>query len=148
MSTLPANPALKPFDELIGDWEFQSPQWGEGTGRATFRWSEGGAYLCWRSEVPDPAPDSIWIVGSDESGDRCTALYYDSRTVGRAYWMTFRDRTWTVWREDPGSWQRFTGALSDDAATIRGAWEWSRDGTTWEPDFDLVYRRIRERSPA
>ena len=31
-----------------------------------------------------------------------------------------------------------TGRSSGD--TIRGAWEWHRDGA-WQHDFDLVYRR-------
>jgi hypothetical protein len=37
--------------------------------------------------------------------------------------------------------QRFRGAFSADGATISGAWEKGDDGSSWEHDFDLVYRR-------
>ena len=33
--------------------------------------------------------------------------------------------------------------FSEDGATIRGAWESSKDGKTWEKDFDLSYIRVR-----
>jgi hypothetical protein len=38
--------------------------------------------------------------------------------------------------------QRFTGTFDDDGRRIRGRWEICRDGSTWEHDFDLVYRRV------
>lgn len=38
--------------------------------------------------------------------------------------------------------QRFTGTFSDDGRTIQGRWETCHDGSTWEHDFDLVYRRV------
>ena len=44
---------------------------------------------------------------------------------------------WTLTRDDV---QRFIGQFEDGGATIRGTWEWKRDGR-WEKDFDLVYRR-------
>ena len=56
--------------------------------------------------------------------------------------MTLEGGTWTVWREVHGSFQRYVGRFSDDGATITGGWQSSQDGTTWEPDFDLDYRRI------
>jgi hypothetical protein len=37
--------------------------------------------------------------------------------------------------------QRFTGTFSDDWATIDGSREKSFDGTVWEHDFALTYRR-------
>jgi hypothetical protein len=39
-------------------------------------------------------------------------------------------------------WQRFTGELSPDGSTITGRWETSQDGSTWEHDFDLIYRKV------
>ena len=49
--------------------------------------------------------------------------------------MTFDDDAWTLERDGE---QRFHGRLEGD--TIRGTWEWFRDGE-WQKDFDLVYRR-------
>jgi hypothetical protein len=61
--------------------------------------------------------------------------------------MTFRDGVWTLLRDAPdftplNFWQRFTGELSADGGTIRGRWETSQDGSTWEHDFDLTYRKV------
>jgi class 3 adenylate cyclase len=39
--------------------------------------------------------------------------------------------------------QRFSGAFSDDGNTITGPWELSRDGSTWDDDLAITYRRAR-----
>jgi hypothetical protein len=59
--------------------------------------------------------------------------------------MTFDGTTWTLLRDKPDFTsldfsQRFTGMFTD-GHTIEGRWETSKDGSTWELDFDLVYRR-------
>jgi hypothetical protein len=41
-----------------------------------------------------------------------------------------------------GFWQRFSGTLSDDGDSIRGAWEKSPDGSSWEHDLDVIYARV------
>jgi hypothetical protein len=138
-----ADSVLVPLGALVGEWELQVPQAPGSSGRAVFEWLEGGAYLLQRSYAPDPAPDSTWIIGADDAGDSCTALYHDERGVSRVYRTSLADGVWRVWREAPGFSQRFTGALSEDGATIRGAWELSRDDSTWEHDFELVYTRVR-----
>jgi hypothetical protein len=38
--------------------------------------------------------------------------------------------------------QRFSGRLEDGGDTIRGRWDTSRDGSRWEHDFNLMYRRV------
>ena len=38
--------------------------------------------------------------------------------------------------------QRFSGRFSDDESSGAGTWETCHDGTTWEKDFDLGYRRV------
>jgi hypothetical protein len=127
---------------LVGEWTMEAPQFPGGGGRSVFAWLEGGAYLQQGSSAPDPAPDSTWIIGCDDADDSCTALYHDQRGVSRVYRMTLRDGVWLVWRHAPGFSQRFTGTLSEDGRTIRGAWERSADGSTWEHDFDLIYTRV------
>ena len=74
--------------------------------------------------------------------------YFDSRGVVRVYVMTLTDRIWTLLREKPDFSpldfsQRFTGTFSDDAKTILGRWERSTDGSTWDQDFDLTYRKVK-----
>ena len=61
--------------------------------------------------------------------------------------MTFADGEWRLWRDEPDFSpldfrQRYTGTLSGDGDTIAGAWEICHDGTTWELDFELGYRRL------
>lgn len=140
---LPPNPTLRPLDALLGDWDVEVPQFPGQHGRATFEWLEGGAYLRLRTEAPDPAPASTMIISGDESAETYTVLYYDSREVARVYQMRFAQRTWALWREAPGFWQRFSGTLSEDGGSIRGAWQKSADGSAWEHDFDLIYTRVR-----
>ena len=58
------------------------------------------------------------------------------------YRMSLIDGVWTIWRNAPDFCQRFTGTLNDDGNTIRGQWDFSRDGANWEADFDLTYERV------
>jgi len=136
-----ANPALAELQPLVGRWAFESPQFPGGRGQATFHWLDGGAYLHWRSEVPEPAPTSTWIIGRDDPSEPCTALYHDTRGVSRVYRMSLDEGVWRVWREAPGFWQRFAGTLGEDGSRIQGAWEFSKDGSNWAHDFDLVFRK-------
>jgi hypothetical protein len=57
--------------------------------------------------------------------------------------MRLEGAEWTMWREAPGFWQRFTGRFSDGGDTIAARWEKSPDGVRWEHDFDLTYRRLK-----
>jgi hypothetical protein len=43
--------------------------------------------------------------------------------------------------------QRFTGTFSDDGNTITGLSKLSHDGSTWDDDLAITYRKLR-RSPA
>jgi len=61
--------------------------------------------------------------------------------------MTFGDGVWTLSRTSPdfsplNFSQRFTGTFGDGGKTIRGRWETSDDGSSWEHDFDLIYAKI------
>ena len=58
------------------------------------------------------------------------------------YRTSLDDGVWRLWRDQPGFDQRYAGTISDDGATITGAWERRMDGETWEHDFDLVYTRV------
>ena len=83
----------------------------------------------------------------DRDGEAYTQHYFDSRGVARVYAMTFRDGMWALLRDAPDFTpldfcQRFTGEFSADGGTINGRWETSQDGSTWERDFDLTYRKV------
>jgi hypothetical protein len=143
MSRLPPNPALKQLEALIGEWEVEVPQFPGPRGRATFEWLEDGAFLRLHTDAPDPAPSATLIISRDESSGTYTVLHYDSRGVSRVYQMTFDGGVLKIWRQAPGFWQRFAGTISDDGESIRATWEKSPDGSGWEHDFDLIYRKVR-----
>ena len=72
--------------------------------------------------------------GPDEARSRSPAI--ECRGVTRRYAMTLEDDAWALERDGV---QRYVGRFEDDD-TIRGAWEWFRDGA-WQHDFELDYRR-------
>ncbi len=115
--------------------------------RSRFEWALDGQILLQRTEVPVPeAPDSLTIVSIDLETGAYTQHYYDSRGVVRLYAMTFAGGVWTLTRESadfsPLDFaQRFTGTFSQDGNTISGAWEKCFNGSGWEHDFALTYRR-------
>lgn len=143
MPPLPPNPALQELQALIGEWEVEVPQFPGQRGRAVFEWLEGGSYLRFHADAPDPAPSATLIISRDDSADTYTIFHYDSRGVSRVYQMSFGANIWRMWRDAPGFSQRFSGVLNDSGTVIRGTWEKSPDGSNWEHDFELVYTRVR-----
>jgi len=138
--------ALERLDAFVGEWTMEALFAGGVTGRAVFEWALGGQFLVERAQVPD-APDSVAIVGLDRDGQTFTQHYFDSRGVARLYAMTFSSGIWKLSRNSPDFspldfWQRFTGEFSTDGRTISGRWETSQNGSSWEHDFDLIYRKV------
>ncbi|CAN5573468.1 hypothetical protein BH23CHL2_BH23CHL2_31000 [soil metagenome] len=142
----PPNPAIEHLQPLIGDWRIGSegadPE--DMVGQVSFEWLEDGAFLIQRWQTPDPFPSGVAVTGCDDSTGCCRMQYFDSRGVARIYEMSLSGGVWKQWRDAPGFSQRFTGTFSDDGDTIHATWELSTDGSTWEKDFDLVYRRISQ----
>lgn len=138
--------ALSGLDVLAGDWDTHvqfpgSPPIG-GSGRTTFEWLEGRYFLIQRVRAAQPdGPGVIAIIGAGPDG-RLAQNYFDNRGVHRVYEMSLDDGVWRLWRESPGFWQRYSGTVSADGATISGAWEKSPDGAHWEHDFDLTYTKV------
>lgn len=134
------NPALKELGVLVGGWEMDTTLFSgaQGTLKVTFEWQLGGAVL-----VEDMSGNATWIIGRDESVASYSVLYFDARGVSRIYEMTLEDGVWKIWRDAPGFSQRFTGIFSDDRNSIAARWEICTDGSNWEHDFDVTYKRIR-----
>jgi hypothetical protein len=151
MSDLPRDAsALAP---LIGTWDVEAAAAGgewSGTGRSTFDWLLGRAFVLERAVVDHPdAPDGHMIIAPDLAGPHgWTQHYFDSRGVVRLYEMTFDGREWTLLRRTPDFSpldfaQRYVGTFSADGDVIDGQWEMSDDGVEWRTDFRLTYRRAR-----
>lgn len=141
------NPALDPFKVLIGTWHTTGahPLIPDTIlhGRASFEWLEGGAFLMMRTEIDEPGvPSGIAIIGSDDSTGEYFMLYFDERGVSRKYEVTLQGNIWKWWRNAPGFFQRFEGALVEGGNTIIGKGEYSKDGLSWEKDLELTYKRV------
>ncbi|MEH0829370.1 hypothetical protein, partial [Micromonospora sp. CPCC 205714] len=149
------HPVLARLDALVGGWTVRPRVEGVGAAWAEFTWQDGGSYLrqvsdvdsvpsstppAWRENLPFP---TTAVIGLDDATDELTVLYADARGVHRVYRMTFTDGVWRQWRDAPGFGQRFVGTLSADGDSIDGRWEISRDGVTWDLDFELSYVRDR-----
>jgi hypothetical protein len=151
------NPALDHLDALVGEWETEATHpYLPNTvirGRATFEWLAGGFFLIWRAAYDHPdIPDSIAILGCDDSsssgdarqaGGGCSLHYFDSRGVARVYGLGADHGVWRFWRDWPGFSQRYVATISADGNTITGNGELSRDGSTWEQDLRITYRKAR-----
>ena len=150
--------ALARLDVFVGEWVMEArfpgdqptPSSAAGDGpqvRSRFEWALDRQFLLQRTEIPIPeAPDSLTIVSVDPQTGAYTQHYYDSRGVARLYAMSLAGGVWTLTRESPDFTpldfrQRFTGTFSEDGNTISGAWEKCFNGSDWEHDFALTYRR-------
>jgi hypothetical protein len=146
-------PALAALDLFVGEWaleaRFDDVAPGDSGARVVFEWLPGQRFLVQRWFVPIPeAPDGIAIIGEDASREGgYVQHYFDSRGVARLYKMTLDDDVWTLWRDEADFSplhfrQRYTATISGDGQTVTGTWEICHDGSTWERDFDLSYRKL------
>lgn len=141
------NPLLKPLSFLIGDWRTEgSHPLMPGIalhGRASFEWTDGGAFLIWRSEIDEPQiPSGIAILGTDDDSKECSMLYFDERGVSRRYLVALRNDEWRWWRDSPKLSQRCTATLEDGGNRMVARGEMNRGGG-WEADLQLTYTRVR-----
>jgi hypothetical protein len=112
-------------------------------GTSTFEWLGGRRFVIWRSQYEHPKiPDALTIIGVTDG--QLSMHYFDERGVYRVYAASLDQGTWRYWRDAsaPDFSQRFTGTFSDDGNSITGRGELSKDGSTWEDDLALDYRRV------
>ena len=145
---LTPNPALKPFEVLIGEWKTTGshPYLPDTVlhGRVSFEWLEGGAFLLLRSEIDEPRfPHGIEILGSDDVEKKFFMLHFDERGISRKYDVTMEGNQLKWWRDDPSFSQRMTITIEDDGNKMISKGEMSRDGGAWEDDLELTYTRVK-----
>jgi hypothetical protein len=137
------DPALEPFDALIGIWDTEAthPQVDAVVpGSVAFEWLEGGHFLVQRSHVEHESfPDSISIIGAPEGGDGLVMEYFDSRGVRRTYSVSLDDGVLRMWRDAPRFDQRFSAALGHDS--FEGRWQLARTPGDWQDDLKVTYNR-------
>jgi hypothetical protein len=137
-------PELDGGERLVGTWETEATHPGlPGTvirGQATFEWLDGHKFVIWRSHYDHPEiPDAIAIIGV--TGGRLSMHYFDVRGVYRVFAVSLDEHQWRFWGDTDRFNQRFTCTLSDDGNTIKGLGELSSDGSSWEDDLAITYRR-------
>jgi hypothetical protein len=137
------DPALEPFDALIGTWatEATHPLFdGVVPGSTTFEWLEGGHFLVERSRNEHELfPDAISVIGAPETGDGLVMEYFDSRGVRRTYGVSLDKGVLRIWRDDPTFAQRFSATLARDH--FAGRWQLARTPGDWRDDLEVTYRR-------
>jgi hypothetical protein len=102
----------------------------------------GGAFLVMQSQIDEPEiPSGITVFGTDDTGE-WSMLYFDERGVSRRYEVSLQDNVWKWWRNAPGFSQRSAITIARDGRTMVSRGEYTRDGTSWEPDLELTYTRI------
>lgn len=139
------NPALKLFEPLVGEWKTTGyhPYFPDTElhGRASFEWTEGGAFLMVRAEIDHPEfPDGIEIFGSDDEAGTYYLLHFDERGVSRKYDVSITESQLTWRRDDAHFSQRLTINIGKDKLVSSG--EMSRDGGEWEKDLSLIYEKL------
>jgi len=141
------NPALKELSRLVGEWKTTGTHpYLRGkilSGRSSFKWLEGGAFLLWRSEIDDPNfPRAVAIFGSDNATNNFFMLYFDDRKISRKYEVSIEENLLRWWRNAPGFSQRYTWSFAENNNTIIGKGELSKDGTNWERDLEQTFTRV------
>jgi hypothetical protein len=136
---------MKQFDLLVGEWKMVGthPALPSAVqGHSSFEWLVEGTLLLWHFDwQPGGIPSALSVIGHDDSVETCSMLYSDERGVARIYQMSLEGGVWKMWRDAPDFLQRMTGAFSEDGNTITCHGELSRDGSNWEPDLSVTYRR-------
>ena len=137
------DPALEPFDALIGTWDTEAthPEIDAVVpGTVTFEWLEGGHFLVQRSHNDHELfPDGLMIIGAPENGEGLVAEYFDSRGVRRTYRTSIEDGVLRIWRDAPGFDQRHSAKLAPDY--FEGLYQLARTPGDWQDDLKVAYRR-------
>jgi hypothetical protein len=143
------NGPLEPLSALAGEWTFEmTHQALPGTvlrGDSTFELLDGGKFVILREHVDHPEfpGSSLAVIGG---ADDLRMHYFDSRGVVRILELSIDERVWTFVRDKPDFsplefHQRLTWTVSQDGRSISGLGEISHDGTRWEDDVHITYRR-------
>jgi hypothetical protein len=141
--TTERDPALEPFEALIGSWDTEAthPLFdGVVPGSMTFEWLEGGKFLVQRvRNEHEMFPDAICVIGAPEAGDGLVMEYFDSRGVRRTYGISWEGGVLRIWRDDPTFAQRYSATPAADG--FAGQWQLAETPGEWRDDLKVVYRR-------
>lgn len=140
------NPALRPLEFLVGEWQTAGthPLVAGQTlsGRTSFSWHEGGAFLVMRSQIDHPLfPSGLALIGSDDVADKFAMIYFDQRTTSRILDVIVGDRTVTWHRDDPKLSQSLTITADNGGDRLVSKGRMSEQGGAWVEDLSQVFTR-------
>jgi hypothetical protein len=138
------NPALEPLAFLIGEWltTGNHPAFPGATltGRTSFAWHEGGAFLIMRNEVDHESfPDGVAIFGSDDGAGTLAMTYFDERGTSRLLTVTAGQGEATWRHDDPEFPQTLTIRGDGDRLVSQGRMKQS--GEDWSDDLSQRFER-------
>jgi hypothetical protein len=137
------NPALAPFDALIGTWDTESKHRlidEVVSGQVTYEWLAGDRFIVLRSHNDhELIPDAISVIGPPEEGDGLVLEYFDSRGVRRTYHVAIEDGVMRWWRDAPGFDQRMVATLGENE--FEADIELAQAPGEWRHDMKVTYRR-------
>ena len=137
------DPALEPFEVLIGTWDTEAKHRLVDevvTGHVSFEWLEGGHFLVQHMHSEHELfPDGMAVIGAPEDGEGLVMETFDSRGVRRTYHVSIEDGVWRIWRDQPGFEQRFSATLSRDS--FEGVFQLAEKPGEWQDDMKVRYRR-------
>jgi len=110
------------------------------TRESDIRWFAGGRFLVEKGalESAGQVSESFAIVGWDPERHACVAEYVDDLGVHDRYETSLDGEQLSIrWAK-----VRFAGRLDPAGGTIRGVWEQTSDGSTWDYWYDAELRRI------
>lgn len=141
---LTQNQALQPLEFLIGEWRTTGAHpmvpGKKLSGRTSFAWHEGGAFLIMRQQVNEPGfPDGVAIIGSDGAGGGFTMVYFDERGTSRVLDVSVGDQSVTWKHDSPEFAQSLTIALDGDRLVSKG--RMSKRGGPWKDDLSQMFER-------
>jgi hypothetical protein len=137
------DPALDPFDALIGTWTTEATHPlvdAVVSGTVTFEWLEGGHFIVQRSHNEHELfPDALCVIGAPERGGGLVMEYFDSRGVRRTYGASLDDGVLRFRRDAPGFDQRFSATLGRHS--FEGLSQVAETPGDWRDDLKVTYRR-------
>ncbi|MBP1950242.1 hypothetical protein [Virgibacillus litoralis] len=141
---------------FFGEWEIEviHPHFQTNSiyGQTKFDWMEREKFMVQRISINQPEfPSSTIVYDYDCITGSYLQHYFDSRGVTRLYNMSFENNYWKLWRETSDFsqldfCQRFVGEINESGDTIQSSWETSHDGSQWEHDFRLIYRKVIQKT--
>lgn len=144
------------MDVFVGKWNMEGQQYEGLIGPAakitavnSYEWLTGGFFLVHRFDgrVGDGEAACIEIIGRDASSQSYPTHSLYNNGITNEWQARERDGIWTL----TGEWQmadkslkvRCTTVFNDDGNTMKGKWEHSSDGSTWQTFWDVEATRAR-----